>query len=135
MHALFIMNGLKRTQTGPQMVHFLKSGRKLTKLFIIITVIFLLWTPTFGWFLIRQCIFYAKTFWKFELSIMFVGLVLVQRLLLTDMPLLQKKCFRVSFMTNSYPVAREHGRTRTAAESFLFQKQLVQFWVSMDFLK
>ena len=35
-------------------------------------------------------------------------------------------------MTNSYPVAWEHGRTRTAAESFLFQEQLVQFWVSMD---
>ena len=58
------------------MVHLSKSGHKLSKLFIIITVIFLMtWTPTFGRFLIRQCIFDAKTFRKFELSTMFLGLV------------------------------------------------------------
>ncbi|KAL9973784.1 hypothetical protein ACROYT_G020286 [Oculina patagonica] len=53
----------------------LRSRRKLTKLFIIVTVIFIVtWTPTFGT-LIKTQFLKSENSWKFELSSMLLALL------------------------------------------------------------
>lgn len=65
----------KADSNGATNIALLKSKRKLTKLFIIITVVFLItWTPTFVRLVARQFLSGGKHFWKFELSAMFLGL-------------------------------------------------------------
>ena len=57
-------------------VALLKSRRKLTKLFISVTVIFIItWTPTFTKLIVTRYIVDAETAWKYELSIILLGLV------------------------------------------------------------
>ena len=123
-------------------IALLKSPRKLTKLFIIITVIFLItWTPTFGWFVLRQYIFDAKEFWICELSTRFLGLAgstanpviysfRCPRFRQDVVRLLMCRCCKgrrrpnvsVFFMTRSYPVGNMERTSRTAAQPVLFTK-------------
>ena len=123
-------------------IALLKSRRKLTKLFIIITVIFLItWTPTFGRFVLRQYIFDAKNFWIFELSTMFLGLAgstanpviysfRCPRFRQDVVRLLTCRCYKgrrrpnvsVFFMTKSYPVGNMERTSITAAEPVLISK-------------
>ena len=57
-------------------VALLKSRRKLTKLFIFVTIIFIItWTPTFTKLIVTRYIVDAVTVWKFDLSIILLGLV------------------------------------------------------------
>ena len=122
-------------------IALLKSRRKLTKLFIIITVIFLItWTPTFGRFVLRQYIFDAINFWKFELSTIFLGLVgstanpviysfRCPRFRQEVLKLLTCRCCKgkrrptvhVFFMTKN-PVGNMERRSRTPAEPVLILK-------------
>lgn len=54
----------------------LKSRRKLTNLFILVTVIFLVtWSPTFGKPIVTQYIMDVKDVRKFDLAVMLLGLV------------------------------------------------------------
>ena len=56
-------------------VALLKSRRKLTKLFILVTIIFIItWTPTFARDIVTQYFVDSKNAWKFELTALMFGL-------------------------------------------------------------
>ena len=122
-------------------VALLKSRRKLTKLFIIITVIFIItWTPSFGMSIVKQFTLNVNTVWKFELFAMFLTLAgstanpviysfrcprfrqEVVRLLTCRCCKSRRPNISVFSTGNSYPVAHMERRTTTVAEPVLILK-------------
>lgn len=70
-HVWFRTNENKATNAG-----LVKSRRKLTKLFILLTVVFILtWTPTFVGFMVTQLGKHHEKILTFELFSKFLGLV------------------------------------------------------------
>ena len=70
-HVWFNADANKATSAG-----LLKSRRKLTKLFILVTVVFLItWAPTFGRLIVSQYSAHEQETLKFELFSMLLGLL------------------------------------------------------------
>ena len=70
-HVWFKADKNRATNAG-----LVKSRRKLTKLFILVTVIFIItWSPTFGRLIVTQYSVRKQEAWKFEVCAMLLGLI------------------------------------------------------------